>query len=489
MSTPSENLADAAFIAEKIGWFAALSIEEKIEHLKKNRTESFCTLPHPELGQITIGQKALERFWAMAKRFLASNPDKKARINFDEFVNALRLEYSIRFITDGRAIDQPNVDKLISAAYKRVERKFEELQHFIPVILFMTNTIPAFEVGPVTFLHKSEFFLRHQAELEAERGKIAKDNLARAAQLVLEGYPASSVSTEETATTLGNRLVDGLIETVREHTWISIVTIPPCDPSVSYEKALFLTKGALNILKLLLGGDYTDRLRTAEDQGHRTKGAKLYRRKNGELEISTSSTPQDNVVGSKWLDQLTTTHGVWFNMASDVLTASRDLDTAAPLCVRFVDSLAWYGDAIAERSNAAKIVKFVSAIERLVCTGKEYAVGKAIPLAEIVIPRAAVFYSQGFGVDVDEARKQFAQIYDWRSGIVHGSISPFDESLRSIAVKAEDATRLILLGGLDFFTSLGIGDQSFREKKLKEHYAELVTKAFPEANSGEKTPP
>jgi hypothetical protein len=180
---------------------------------------------------------------------------------------------------------------------------------------------------------------------------------------------------------------------------------------------------------------------------------------------------------------------MWFKMASDLLTFCRDLDTAPPLCVRFVDALAWYGEAVAECSTAAKIVKFVSAIERLVCTGKEHdAEGKVLPLAEIVVARAAIFYSRGPGATLVEARTQFERIYDSRSRIVHGSISPFDECLRSIASKTEEVTRMVLLAGLDFFTSLGIDDPRFKEKQLKEQYARLVAEASTKPNPVNESP-
>ncbi len=48
--------------------------------------------------------------------------------------------------------------------------------------------------------------------------------------------------------------------------------------------------------------------------------------------------------------------------------------------------------------------------------------------------------------------------------------SPFADSVADMAGKAEEVTRFVLLGGLDFFTAIGLSNAAFRVDDLRRSY-------------------
>lgn len=481
MTLPNTNLADLEFICERVIWSLKCTAQELMEFVKKDPMEVFHTIPRPDGGFIIVGREATQRFETLAARYLASRPDKKARADPTEFREVLRNEFSTRFIKNGLPVDQSNVDRMLNAAYDATARKFDVLQHFIPCTLFYTESVKSFDLGPVKFFHAKELFATYTAGFEQLRLRIADQHQARVRAAVENGFDAARASTTEDSAALGNRLVDGMLEAFNDYNWFAIVSVPACDPKVSYERALFLTKGALNIIKLLLGAQYTHRLRTAEDHGPDRKAAKLNRASDGEWAISLSDIPQDNTVGDNWLDYLVKQTGHYLPLAARALEFSASLDGPPPLCTRFVDALYWFGDAIAERSPAAKIVKFVSAIERVTGTGEEKdKPGNKRGVTEIVTVRAAIFHSIACKTSFAKSKREITRIYRNRSDLVHGSVSPFDEKLMAHVTKAHEATRMILLVALDFFDHIGLGKADLTDQKLEEYFLVLEQKHAPD---------
>lgn len=477
MAPPNPNLADVEFICERLLWSLKSTAEELMDYIRKDPMEAFHTIPRPDGGMVIIGRQATERFASLAARFLASHPDKKARVDRTAFQEALRNEFSLRFIKQGKPVDQSNTDLMLNAAYDTAARKFDALQHFIPCTLFFTADAVTFDLGPIKFLSAKEFFSRHTVAFEKLRGEIAERHQERVRDAVAKGFSPAHASTAADSVAWGNHLVDGLLESFQEYNWFAVVAVPACDPKVSYERALFLVKGALNVIKLLLGAQYTHRLRTAEDQGLAGKTAKLHFGSDGEWGIALSGNPKDNTVGDNWLDYLRNQTGHHLPLAARALELSASLDQPPPLCTRYVDALYWFGDAIAERSPAAKIVKFVSAIERVVGTGEEKSEpGRKRGVTEIVTVRSAILHSIACQHPFAKSKQEIDAIYAHRSNVVHGSISPFDEQLRSQAFRTHEATRMLLLVALDFFVHIGLERADLSDKKLERCFVALEEK-------------
>ncbi len=72
-----------------------------------------------------------------------------------------------------------------------------------------------------------------------------------------------------------------------------------------------------------------------------------------------------------------------------------------------------------------------------------------------------------------KALKEADKIYDYRSGLMHGSKSPFDKDLELITPMAEEITRHALFKALRIFTELDNKVENAKEKQLEAKYIEL----------------
>lgn len=482
MSKSENNINDIKFILERVIWYLKQPFGTLIEYFKENKLDAFYSLPHPEGGMLICGLEANKRFESISKRFLSTQKEKKHKTDISKFTNELKNEFVDRFILKQQEICQRNVDRMIASSYKRVAINFKAIRHFIPCSIFKTSKPSIFKVGPVEFLHKSQFFMKYEKEIEARREEIAKEHRERCQLVIKEGMPAGRVATTEQSKKLGNRLVDGLREFYDQYDWFSVVDITECDPIISYDKALFTTRAALNILKLLLGVQYTDKIRTAYDSGISNKSAKLSKPLNEKIHISLAIGYNGNIPGDKWYEAIIEKGGYFFNLAALALTYCNNFDNIPPLSIRFIDALSWYGDGISERVPAAQVIKLVSSIERMTGTGKENEDGNKRGVTDIVTKRSAILYHHATEESFESCLEEIKKIYDCRSNLVHGTISPFDDQVVAIAYKATEMTRMILLQGLEFFNFIGLDKMDLSQKDLRTYYSHLEKGYFGKRN-------
>jgi hypothetical protein len=112
-----------------------------------------------------------------------------------------------------------------------------------------------------------------------------------------------------------------------------------------------------------------------------------------------------------------------------VLEAKADLRIRRPLANRFLDAARWFGEGVRDRQSFSKIVKFITAIERLVIAGKTE------DISETVATRVADLTLESDEKADWEAKKAWVKkAYGLRSDLVHGSVSPFaDEVLKGVS--------------------------------------------------------
>lgn len=473
MAKKSENLADLETICKRVLWALKLTPEKLMAHIREHKMDAFHSIPNPKNGgMLIIGQAGTDGFWKIARRYLATHPAKKRRTSLSAFVEQLRSQFSQLFLAEAAAIDQANVDRWIARAYDATAQQHEAATHYIPCGLLFSNTVKRFTVGPVTFLHESEFFRVYGDELARLRGTVRDRHRKRVDDAVKKGFPAKNAATPEQSAQWGDHLADGLLESFKRYNWFAVVDVSEAHKDISHNRALFATRGALNIIKVLLGSYHTSRLRTADDHGPAGKAVALTRDAKGELGISLSNTPMDNTVGEQWLEVLTSAK--YFPLLAKMLTFCSSFDDPPPLCARLLDALSWFGDAVAEKSPAAKIVKFVTAIERICGTGKEKtAENKDRGVTGIVITRASILYSVFTETPFSKAKKLITDVYECRSKLVHGSISPFADEIAAQVVKVDRATNFVLLAAVDYYNTLGLENRSLDEIGLRAAFLSL----------------
>src|SRR5436309_2347527 len=152
MSQAEENLKDVEFILNELNRFAQMSREELRAHLTAPKRDGLFTLPHPQgHGMLICGYEAYQRFQALAERHLSPQKDKATKVNLAKFTQALRAEFSRRFLKDLQPIENRTIDRMLAAAYRQVEKTFDSLTHYIPCTIIESSRPPEFQVGPVRF--------------------------------------------------------------------------------------------------------------------------------------------------------------------------------------------------------------------------------------------------------------------------------------------------------------------------------------------------
>jgi hypothetical protein len=345
MNKAEENLRDIQFIHATIVSYLGKTPKDFLEDDSIDKNEIRCTISD-ESGRIYIcGYEVLTRFRFLASRYLGSHPDKKQKIDINGLIRNFYGEFLKRFIKGNQEITIRNIDKMISVAYKATERKFESLIHYIPCNIFHSSNIQEFQIGTIRFLHEVKFNELYGSKIENLRTDIAEEHQASAKKVAEERNNISDAILPEQSRQLADRLVDDFISSWKYYEWVAIVEIDQCTPKASYERAILSSKVALNILKLLLGGEYTDRIRLGNDEMRPLGSAQLIRGENGKLNISTSSISRGKPIGDEWLEILESDYGDYLMALSQAIELLTFFKTLPPLWERFLDALTWYGDA------------------------------------------------------------------------------------------------------------------------------------------------
>jgi hypothetical protein len=478
MGQAEDNIADVRFILSKVEWFT----NQPFAYLKEHKEEWLYCVPHPseEGAPLTCGYEAHQRFYTLARRLLSSDAEKAARVHLPNYVKELKAEFVRRFLQESKPVDRSNVDRLLSSAYRRASRKFDSLVHYVPCTVFVDPNPNEFEVGPVHFMRKSRFEELHSGELETQKKILAASLLQDASQNPATGEASKDMISGTDCKESADLFVDELRDFFGHYDWIAEVTVAECDEHTSRSRALLVVEAALDVLKLFFGKAYADRLGTAYGPRLNAKSAELTRSSNGAWNMSVSTGYHGNIVGEKWLSIIYEQAGCCFHRAGQTLHCLVDPQERTHLRERFVDALTWYGDGVSELSPAAQVVKYVSAMERITGTGKEHdAEGNERGVTEIVTIRSTILYHHGCQKSYEECKAEVNAIYDCRSNLVHGSLSPFADSVANMAAKAEEVTRFVLLGGLDLFTAVGLSNAAFRVDDLRRSYLKFEKRFAP----------
>jgi hypothetical protein len=468
MNKASHNIDDINFVLQRIRWFADKTSEEVFQYAQIHPDDLNHTINTPNGRRVICGAEATEKFYDIASRYFTSHPVEKQKVELYDFIKNLKLRFLESFVDNSREVNQGQVEKMIASAYKKTKGNFEVVTHYIPCNIFASRAISKFQIGSIIFLHEKEFELQYSDEIENLRKIIIEE----------QQRLWNEVSTQETqlenlrmAQLKADGLVDGLRSSWSDYEWIAIVKIDACSPTISAKKATLAVRNALNILKLLFGGRYTDRIRLGSEEMQPLKGAKLTRQDNGNLDISLSSMSRSKPIGDEWIERLEAEDTDALRISTQILELSIKFGKLPPLCERFLDALSWYGDAVAENLEAAKIIKFVSSIERITGTGIEKDEhGKERGVTEIVVSRASVLYRMASDHTLEESVRKVKHIYDQRSGLVHGSLSQYDEVCIKDSFEAEKIARYILFSGLYFFDDLGLENMEMTQRKLRSAY-------------------
>ena len=248
--------------------------------------------------------------------------------------------------------------------------------------------------------------------------------------------------------------------------WIASVVIPECSKEESAERALLAVKTALNIAKLIVGENHSDRLCTAYCKNVSKKHAKIYLDDSGFFNFSFEITSVQNSIGKNWESIFEKQAGYIFNICKSTITRIIKPTQMKDLKNRFIDALTWYGEAVSDVFLPSKLLKYITAIERMTVTND-------VHVKFQVANRAGALCYILKGGSFEEWKKNIGKLYDKRSSIVHGRHSPLDRELSKHVIEAERIANATLLQGLNHFEYLG-SEAVITNKFLDAEYNKLI---------------
>ncbi len=430
------------FIFDECLRFAKMSISE----LKRRDTRDyFCYLPHPNgRDRMLCGHLAEAKLWELSEEGLRLN-NLAGRVSAKTLRGILGSELVKRFVIEKRAIDARQIDRLMSWLGRAAARKCSSRTHFIPCHLMYVGEPEELSVGPVTLRSRRSF-----------RSQI----LPR-----VRGYDPDG---DRKWT---RKLLCGALRYYRGFKWVVEVAVPPADSELSEKIAWEAATAALNCLHLCFGAEATDKMVLG--------GPRLERDTRGHLQIDSDGIlhPKLRLGGlgqvgfaSGWSTEWAGSEAELFVKLSGVaLEIVVDPDRQRPVSRRVLDAIYWFGEGVREKGDAAKVVKYVTALERMLMTDERD------DIAKLVSERCAAFcLTWDEHITLERWRADALGLYDLRSRLVHGDMSPLSKEVRSGARLGAKIARLVILAALRHLGEEGLRAERVSTSRLARWFDAIV---------------
>lgn len=445
-------LDDIEFVFLEVVRFKRMDQKELSKH---HFTDLIAMLPHPSgKGQMICGSAAYRRLQDLAERAVLASQHAGC-IEPQTVLKELIPIIVRRFLREKRELNATQASRAVGSAIRVAAKARADRTHFVPCHLGHTKTPESFSIGPVVFEQRSSVFERLEPEFLTYLSKDQKVPLGTAER---ENHREAA----EKCVAEARGYYDSF-------GWIAQVAIGACDPPTSRQRAKSIVQSTLDCLHLLIGAGYSRHMRVGGPNFRTDRRGGIELNSSGSIELSFSVDWLSHNLGEGWWesvnseggDQLVTLMGV-------AIEAGYRLPRPTPLAQRFLDGAAWYGEAVRDAFGASSLIKYVTAIERIVTTKNDS------NLVEVISNRgAALIFNPGID-NLETLRKRFRSVYNLRSRLVHGSRSPFGSGLISGIREAEELARSVLVRALQAYRQEGLETQKMTTQKQEEAYSKLL---------------
>jgi hypothetical protein len=427
---------------------------EKLK-LSLSTEDSFASLPDPSgQGTLTCGAAAHRRLADVVDHALSTSKFN-GRLDRQNVLEALKKTIVEYFLREKRQLDAETAQLAVNAAIETAAAAITDLIHLLPCHLVQEEIPTSFSIGGVTF----------------EKTEHALKRIETALLAFMNGTPRHPRQSEEHYSKITRDLVADAREYYGSFGWTALVRVDGCDPPTSKRRAEQIIQSALDCFQLLIGASHSHRMRAGGPTYARDKRSKIEINKNGVAEISTSLSWHGHHLGEDWWESINAQGGAEIiELVGTALTDGYDIEAPTLLSRRFLDAVAWYGEATRDQFPASSLVKYVTALEQMLITDND-------SIEKTLANRGAALINDPESRDLDRNYSRFIDVYRWRSDVVHGRQSPHQSGMGPAIREAEELTRQVLLSSLQFFGRRGLEDKTVTIERLDQAYARLVDRA------------
>jgi hypothetical protein len=324
-------------------------------------------------------------------------------------------------------------------AANKARQTLQTTEHYLPCVLFLNGGPDEFEIGPVTFTRRAAFFRKHKQALKRSVVRSVGAHAAHIDKAIANGLPRERATTPEQSARFIRGLHARAIKTYRNYPWVATVRLINCDQATSEERATKVVEVALHVIRILLGAGHTKRLRLAWSRGDALRTAGMWADADDMIHMRVSSGSIGPVGGENWHEGLTQDGGQNLRIFGSALFPLADPIKPSNLHERFIDAINWFGDAATSHEPSASVVKYVSAIERLLF-------GKFHPRChQEKFATRITHILRACSCDEKQTYEKAMRLYDARSKLLHGSSSPRDLQITGQVAVAEELASLCIL--------------------------------------------
>ncbi|MDX6749678.1 HEPN domain-containing protein [Geminicoccaceae bacterium 1502E] len=451
----NRHRADIEFILAEVERFARLPREEYGE---LTFYDALSHLPHPSgSGMLICGYAANSRLNKLAE-YAISKSRYVRRVAVQSVAKELQRLISKRFIGYRDALTDQAADRVVAAAIKHAARQCTDMTHIIPCHICHDQSPALFQIGPVTFMPMEKWLtINSDAIQKYPNHEISPDNEGKS----------------KTPTKIQLMLAEDTLSYYKSFSWVAQIHVKDCEPSVGRQLAMSMVRNAIDVLHLLVGAPYSKHFCIEGAAFRADRRGEIALDSAGDLCLRASIKWRRGHFGETWWQAINRGSGNFLiEILGVAIKEGNDIRRPAPLAGRFLDALTWYGEAVRDEFTASRIVKYITAMERVLIIGSE------AMIADIISSRgAALMYNFevacGRSCDSNALRKRFRRVYDFRSRLVHGSNSPMDDGLGEIAREAEELCRAVLRCIAIYYGQEGFLRRDLGNRELKEAYAAL----------------
>jgi hypothetical protein len=422
--------------------FAKMNIAELRQ---RPRADLFCDLPHPSgRGKMNCGRAAETRLRDITWEVLALNK-LSGRVSYSTMRRLLGDALVKRFLVEKRELNRQQIDRLVSWLGRAALRHCSSHTHLIPCHLMYADEPGELVLGPVTFRSRKNFRAR-----------------------ILPSVKAYDPAGDRQWT---RKLLRDALQYYRSFNWVAEITIPPADSEMSERIALGAVTAGLNCIHVIFGADATDKMVVGGPRVTRDNRAHLHLAPDGKLEARLSWEARGSGGFSPgWVADLPDSDVARFltNFGA-ALEAAANPEIQRPLSRRVLDAVYWFGEGVRDTTNAARVVKYVTALERLLMTEEHD------DIAKLVSQRASAFCLIGNEArTLQDWRDDAVLAYDLRSRLVHGDISPTSADVASGVHVVARLSRFVILSALNHFAATGLRTEQVATKRLARWFDHIV---------------